>query len=63
MVWCDFVIYTTKGIAVNRVHFSEELWSNQLLPCLIKFYSKCIAPEIVSPVHVLGLPIRDLRSK
>ena len=61
--WCDFVIYTTKGIAVNRVHFNEEFWSNQLLPCLIKFYTKCIAPEIVSPVHVLGLPIRDLRSK
>ena len=87
--WCDFVIYTMKGIVyiVNpdnalalptmpiselhhmpsysgyRVHFNEEFWSNQLLPCLIKFYTKCIAPEIVSPVHVLGLPIRDLRSK
>ena len=61
--WCDFVIYTTKGIAINRVHFNEEFWTSQLLPCLIEFYSKCIAPEIVSPIHVLGLPIRDLRNK
>ena len=61
--WCDFVIYTTKGIAINRVHFNEEFWTSQLLPCLIEFYSKCFAPEIVSPVHVLGLPIRDLRNK
>ena len=27
--WCDFVIYTTKGIAINCVHFNEEFWTSQ----------------------------------
>ena len=51
------MIYTTKGIAINHVHFNEKFWTSQLLPCLIEFYNKCIAPEIVSPIHELGLPI------
>ena len=59
----DFVVYTTKGIAVDRVYFNEDFWNNELLPWLNEFYSKCIASEIVNPVHVLGLPIRDMRQK
>lgn len=59
--WCDFVIYTLKGISVERVHFDSEFWSNKLLPKLIEFYDCCMAPEIVSPVHILGMPLRDLR--
>ena len=61
--WYDFVIYTMKGIAVDRVYFNEDFCNNELLPCLNEFYSKCVAPKIVSPVHVLGLPIHDMRQK
>ena len=60
--WCDFVVYTKKGISVERVPFNETSWNNKLLPKLIEFYDSCVLPERVSPVHALGLPVRDLRS-
>lgn len=59
--WCDFVIYTSRGISVERIKFNEDFWHYELLPKLVEFYNNCLAPEIVSPMHVLGLPIRDLR--
>lgn len=59
--WCDFIVYTPKGVSVERVHYDHEFWENDLLPKLEEFYSKCVAPEIISPIHVLGLPLRDLR--
>ena len=58
--WCDFVIYTTKGISVDTIQFNEDFWKQKLLPSLERFYCNCIAPEIVSPIHYLGLPVRDL---
>ena len=58
--WCDFVIYTTKGLSVERIKFDREYWTNTLLPKLEAFYDNCIAPELVSPVYTLGLPLRDL---
>ena len=60
--WCDFVVYTKKGISVERIPFDETYWNNTLLPKLVDFYDSCVLPEIVSPVHALGLPVRDLRS-
>jgi len=59
--WCDFVVYTTVGINVQRIHFDVEFWHNSLLPKLIEFYDNCIGPEIVSPIRNLGLPIRNLK--
>lgn len=58
--WCDFVIYTTKGLSVERIQFDNDYWTNTLLPKLESFYDNCIAPEVVSPLHTLGLPLRDL---
>ena len=58
--WCDFVIYTTKGLSIERIKFDECYWNNTLLPKLEAFYDNCIAPELVSPMHCLGLPLRDL---
>ena len=60
--WCDFVVYTSKGISIERIHFDDNFWEKQLLPKLTEFYDKCLAPEIVSPIRVLGLKIRDLRT-
>lgn len=57
--WCDFVIYTQRGIHVQRIHFHEVFW-RELLPKLISFYNNCVVPEVVSPLHALGLPVRDL---
>ena len=58
--WCDFVIYTTKGISVQRIEYNEKFWEEDLLPKLSNFYDNCVAPEIVSPVHSLGIPMRNL---
>ena len=59
--WCDFVVFTTKGISVQRIAFDNKYWTNDLLPSLTAFYDNCLGPEIVSPVHVLGIPIRNLK--
>ena len=58
--WCDFVVYTEKGLSVERIHYDSDFWSNELLPQLVAFYDNCLAPEIVCPVHVLGIPVRNL---
>ena len=58
--WCDFVVYTNHGITVQRIRFDKAFWENKLLPKLVSFYDNCVAPEIVSPVHALGIPLRDL---
>ena len=58
--WCDFVVFTTKGMSIERIDFNPNVWNNDLLPKLISFYDNCLAPEIVSPVHVLGIPVRNL---
>ena len=58
--WCDFVVFTMKGVSVQRVPYDPIYWTNKLLPKLTSFYDSCIAPEIVSPLHPLGLPIRKL---
>ena len=58
--WCNFVVYTTQGLSVHRVLFDSDYWENILLSKLVSFYDNCIAPEIVSPIHTLGLPLRDL---
>ena len=54
--WCDFVVYTTKSISVQRIVFHKQYWEQQLLPKLMEFYDNCLGPEIVSPIHALGLP-------
>ena len=58
--WCDFVIYTKRGISIERISFDRNFWDTLLLPKLISFYDNCVAPEIVHPIHVLGLPLRNL---
>ena len=61
--WCDFVIFTSKGLSIQRVQFDERYWKEDLLPKLENFYDNCVAPEIVSPLHCLGLPVRNLAKK
>ena len=60
--WCDFVLFTTKGISVERIAFNEDYWEKTLLPKLTDFYDYCLGPEIVSPIRVLGLLMRNLAS-
>ena len=40
--------------------FVSDYWEDTLLPKLVSLYDNCVAPETVSPIHTLGLPLRDL---
>ena len=57
--WCDFVVYTNKGLTVERMYFDATYWNDKLFPKLVKFYDDCVVPEIASPVHHIGLPVCD----
>lgn len=59
--WCNFVICTNKGISVETIAYDEDFWNDRLLPTLVGFYENCVAPEIVSPIHLVGMRMRDLR--
>jgi hypothetical protein len=50
--WCDFVVYTEKGLCVERIKFDGDFWSNDL-PKLTKFNDNCLSPEILCPVRNL----------
>ena len=58
--WCDFIVYTKKGIHVERIDFDAEFWTDKLLPKLKDFYDSCLAPNIGFPIHVLGLPVKRI---
>lgn len=58
--WCDFVVYAENGISIQHIPFNEAYWKNILLPKLTSFYDNCVVPEMVSPIHHIGIPLRDL---
>lgn len=44
--WCDFVVYTTLDIHVERIHFDEKFW----MECLTKltyFLKNALIPELL----------------
>ena len=43
--WCDFVVWTPKGMSVERIMFEEDLWA-EIKPKLLKFYQKALLPEL-----------------
>ena len=49
-LWCDFCVYTTKGIIVQRVA-ADENWRTNYIPQLEEYYDNVILPEIVYPMH------------
>jgi len=47
--WYDFVVYTTKGIAVERIWLDSE-WCKCSITELDSYYEAYILPEILSPL-------------
>ena len=37
--WCDFIVYTSKGLSVERIKFDQEHW-NRLCDRLCCYYFK-----------------------
>ena len=57
--WYDFVVYTQKGFSIQRIPLNKSFWENAFTKLKL-FYDNCVVPEIVSPMHAVGLPVRDM---
>lgn len=44
--WCDFIVYTNKSLFVERIRFDRDLWENEILPKLCKFYFHHAVPYL-----------------
>ena len=47
-VWCNFCIYNTKGVLVQRI-FLDLKWCTDNIPKLEEYYDNFMLPEIVFP--------------
>ena len=52
---CDFVIWTPYSVTSERINFDENFWND------IQFYDAAVLPELASPRHPQGQPIREPR--
>ena len=48
--WCDFCVYTKRGIAVERI-YTDYLWIQETLPQLDSYFFDHILPELLHPQH------------
>lgn len=48
-------IFTKRGITVETIFYDEQFWNDKLLPALVGFYENCVAPEVVSPIHLVSM--------
>ena len=54
--WCDFIIWTLKGLSVQRIFFKSDFWEN-MLSKLKFFYVTNVMPEILSSRVKRGKPL------
>ena len=47
-------------MSIQRIPYDHQYWTDNL-PKLVSFYNDCIAPECVSPLNCVQLPIRKLK--
>lgn len=46
--WCDFVVFTSAGLFVERIIFDPNYWQMKLFPCLYEFFVRYMAPELIT---------------
>ena len=44
--WCDFVVYTSKDLFVERITFNSSFWEKSLVPELTRFYFEFVLPKL-----------------
>lgn len=44
--WCDFVVWTLKGISIERIYFDSEFWLQMVKK--LSFYTGAVLPELMS---------------
>jgi len=47
--WCDFCVYTTKGVMVERL-YQDINWIEEYIPQLRDYYINFMLPELVYPM-------------
>lgn len=55
-LWCDFVIWTLKGMSVERISFQSAVWVT-MKSQLESFYVNAVVPELFSNRVKRGLPL------
>lgn len=56
--WCDFVVWTPKGISIERIKFDSSLWE-AMQPKLDWFFEQALLPELAAPEYPHKRPIRE----
>lgn len=56
--WCDFTVWTPKGISTERITFDKEFWDS-MVKKLEAFFDKAVLPELAAPQMPNGRPIRE----
>lgn len=57
--YCLFVVWTPKGVKIERIDRDDEFWKTQMEQKLTDFYLNCILPELVDPRHKRSMEIRN----
>ena len=57
--YCIFVLWTPKGIKIEKIERDDAFWDNNMKEKLIKFYYDCLLPELIDPRYPRSLPIRN----
>ena len=45
--WCDFIVWTPQWTSVERIRFTEDVWTNKWLPALMSFFKANVLPVLV----------------
>ena len=56
--WCDFVVWTPKGMSVEHIRFDPEFWE-EMKPKLVRFHREALLPELALPRYTSGQSIRE----
>lgn len=57
--YCLLVVWTPKGIKIERISRDDGFWEAKMKTKLEKFYMTCLLPEIIDPRQRRNLPIRE----
>ncbi|KAL5239151.1 hypothetical protein ACI65C_006561 [Semiaphis heraclei] len=56
---CYFVVWTPKGLVVDKIYRDEEFWKNNVEPQATRFFMESLVPEIIDSRFDRGLPMRS----
>jgi len=57
--YCQFAVWTPKGMKIEKIKRDEELWKNTMVEKLRYFYINCLLPELAGSRFLRSMPIRN----